>query len=67
MSSQIVVLGTGLAVLLAFLLTAFRRRARHTPGRARRGHTALRWRTGRASQLGGRGWGQAGPVGPRGG
>ncbi|GAY07957.1 hypothetical protein [Pseudonocardia sp. N23] len=41
MSVQLVVLGAGVVVLLAVLLSAFRRRARHAPGRARRGHIAL--------------------------
>ncbi|MGD9988357.1 hypothetical protein [Pseudonocardia sp.] len=41
MSLQLLVFGTGVVVLLAFLLTTFRRRPRHTPGRAGRNHAAL--------------------------
>ncbi|GEL21499.1 hypothetical protein PSU4_04530 [Pseudonocardia sulfidoxydans NBRC 16205] len=41
MGVQIVVLVAGAVVLLAFLLTTFRRRARHAPGRARPGHASL--------------------------
>lgn len=67
MSVQIVVLVTGLVVLLAFLLTAFRRRARHTPGRARRGHTSLSLIDRRASQIDRRRRGHARPAWPRGG
>lgn len=67
MSVQIVVLATGLVVLLAFLLTAFRRRARHAPGRARRGHASLSLVDRRAAQVDRRRRGHARPAWPRSG
>ncbi|ODU01378.1 MAG: hypothetical protein ABS81_20835 [Pseudonocardia sp. SCN 72-86] len=67
MSVQIVVLATGLVVLLAFLFTASRRRARHTPGRARRGHTSLSLVDRRASPADRRRHGHARAAWPRSG